>query len=85
MITVNKVITAQSNSGDGTTLQPASPLSPEVKAQLFDEFVITDPAVGAAVEPVGSQTIFFGLVLAAMLAGVALYIIKQVKPHEFEG
>ena len=84
MLQINQVIAAQPNSGDGTTLQPASPLSPEVKAQLFDEFVITDPAARDVAEPVGSQTIFFGLVLAAVLAGVALYIIRQVRPHDPE-
>jgi hypothetical protein len=81
MIKVNKVIPATAQSGDGTALQPAAPLSPEVKAQLFDEFVARDPV---AVPPANSQTIFSLVVLAAVLASVALYVIKQIKPDEVQ-
>ncbi len=81
MIKVNKVISAQQQSGDGATLQPAAPLSEEVKAQLFDEFETTE---STPAQPVASQTIFFALVLAALLAGVALFVIKQIKTDELK-
>lgn len=67
--------------GGGTTLQPAAPLSEEVKAQLFDELEVTEPTPA---QPVASQTIFFTLVLAALLAGVALFVIKQIKTDELK-
>lgn len=78
---INKVISAEQQSGDGIALQPASPLSEEVRAQLFDEFANQEPVVAP---PVSSQTIFFAMVLAAVIAAVALYIIKQVKPNEVQ-
>jgi hypothetical protein len=81
MIKINKVISGNSVAGDGTTLQPAAPLSEEVKAQLFDEFKATEPTPA---QPVASQTIFFALVLAALLAGVALFVIKQIKTDELK-
>lgn len=80
-MTINKVIFGTSQSGDATVLQPAQPLSPKVKAALFDQFTNSEPAPQASAS---AQTIFFGALLAAILAAVALYVIKQIRSNEFE-
>jgi hypothetical protein len=76
MITVTNVIEAPAAG----KLQPAAELTPEIRAQLFDEFASYEQQ--EAVQPVNSQAVFFAVVLAGLLAYVALYIFKHVKPDE---
>lgn len=81
MLKINKVIPATANNGDGDVLQPAAPLSDEVRAQLFDEFAPQPLPVNAGVS---SQVIVGGLLLATALAIAVLYILKRVQPYEHE-
>lgn len=78
-MTINKVIPAQAESGDGMALQPAAPLTDEVRTQLFDEFAVQPlPAGEQSFLPV----IAGAAIVAVVLAGIAVYIVRQVKPHD---
>jgi hypothetical protein len=50
-------------------------LTPEIKAMLFDEFVPHQPSDA----PVRGGAVLLMIVAAAILAGIAVYIVKQIK------
>lgn len=81
-MTINKVVPSTSESGGGSDLQPAAPLSPEIRQQLFDEFATTTPAITTESAPVHAQAIFVSVILAGVLAYTAFYVLRQVRPHE---
>ncbi len=73
-------------AADGQVLQPAAFLSPELKSQLFEELATSSPADGplagsASVAPT-SSTVLLAVCGAAILAALAVYVLKHVRYDE---
>ena len=71
-------------AADGQVLQPAAFLTPELKSQLFEEIATTTlPVTGGvgAVRP-ATSTLLLGIACAVILAGLSVYVLKQVRYDE---
>ncbi len=74
-------------AADGQALQPAAFLTPELKSQLFDEIATTSPSqisegnLGGQATP-ATSTLLLGIACAVILAGLSVYVLKQVRYDE---
>jgi hypothetical protein len=84
MLTVSRVIEGASVAGDGSVLQPAATLSPEVRAQLFDEFATETTAnttggdVGGTVMGRSDSAAISAVLLAIVLGVLTFFILRYV-------
>ncbi len=67
--------TYNTQAAEGVPFFHNAELTPEVRAMLFDEFVPHQPSDA----PVRGGVVLLMLLTAAILAGIAVYVIKQVK------
>ncbi len=71
-------------AADGVALQPAAFLTAEMKAELFEELATTSPAAGplSGGAPASGGQVLIAIVSAAILALLAVWVVKQVKYDE---
>ena len=78
-----QVVTSTSQIGGANALQPSAVLSPELKQELFAEFTSSTPV--NAQQPTSSvalpsgEIFFFAICAAAILAFLAVYVLKSVR------
>ncbi len=83
MLTVSRVVEGTSGVGDGSVLQPAATLSPEVRAQLFDEFATSPESNGVGSDTMGRpDSVSVSVVLLAIALGALTFFILRYVAKE---
>lgn len=67
---------------EGTALQPAAFLSAELRAELFDELATTSAPDAIPIPAVKGGSILLGVVSAAILAALAVFVLRYVRYDE---
>lgn len=68
-----------SPAAQGMPLLQGGALTPQIRQQLFDE--LAQANVALPVQSMGSQAVLFAALLAVILAGIAVYVLKHIQPY----